>query len=563
MKVLDADVSDFVFLFFKDHIHTWKTTRIANDFLQKICGVRGFFANDTEIHLFAEKLKNTFADQVCESPAEYGDYQTNPTLAFQITKKIKENGISPQVVIEPTCGKGNFIIAALNTFDTIKKIYGIEIQEKYVWQTKFNVLDFFLNNPQKAKPEITIIQSSIFDFDYSPIKKLVGSENLLILGNPPWVTNSALSAMDSVNIPQKSNFKQHKGLDALTGKGNFDIAEYITIDLLRNFGKYNGNMAFLVKNTVIKNLVHSLPQLKLNIADLKKLNIDSKKEFNVSVDASVFFCQLNKATEYSCQEANFYTSEKNCVFGWREGKFMSDLSCEHNEIDGVSPFEWRQGIKHDCSKVMEIVSKDDFYTNKLGENFNLENDLIYPLLKSSDLKSLCAEPTQRRIIVTQNSVGQDTSYIKKFPQTFEYLNNHIHFFQLRKSSIYKGKDDFSIFGIGDYSFKPYKIAISGLYKSFHFCLVKPQDGKPVMLDDTCYFIGFDTIEQAEFVWKLLNTDLVTEFLKSISFKDAKRMITKEILMRIDLKKVAKLKGKDILFFDEFTARQSGQLNFFA
>ena len=27
---------------------------------------------------------------------------------------------------------------------------------------------------------------------------------------------------------------------------------------------------------------------------------------------------------------------------------------------------------------------------------------------------------------------------------------------------------FSIFGIGDYSFKPYKVAISGLYKTFHF-----------------------------------------------------------------------------------------------
>ena len=381
---------------------------------------------------------------------------------------------------------------------------------------------------------------------------------MLIIGNPPWVTNSALSAMDSLNIPKKTNFKQHKGLDALTGKGNFDIAEYITIDLLRNFGNCNGNMVFLVKNTVIKNLVYSLPQLQLKIADLKKQNIDSKKEFNVSVDASVFFCQLNKETEYSCQEADFYTSEKNCVFGWRNSKFMSDLSCEHDEIDGVSPFEWRQGIKHDCSKVMEIVSKDDFYTNKLGEVFNLEDDLIYPLLKSSDLKSSYAEPTQRRIIVTQKSVGQDTSYIRNFPKTFEYLNNHKNFFQLRKSSIYKGKNNFSIFGIGDYSFKPYKIAISGLYKSFHFCLVKPQDGKPVMLDDTCYFIGFDTFEQAEFVWRLLNTELVTNFLKSISFKDAKRMITKEILMRIDMKKVAKLEDIDPSLFD----KKEGQLDLF-
>ena len=64
-----------------------------------------------------------------------------------------------------------------------------------------------------------------------------------------------------------------------------------------------------------------------------------------------------------------------------------------------------------------------------------------------------------------------------------------------------------------------------------------------MLDDTCYFIGFDTLEQAEYVWELLNSDLVENLLKSITFKDAKRMITKDILMRIDLKKVAEKKGK--------------------
>ena len=139
---------------------------------------------------------------------------------YKSHKDLKTECVIPQIVIEPTCGKGNFIIAALNTFDTIEKIYGIEIQEKHIWQAKFNILEFFLNNPEKVKPEITIYHSGIFDFDYSPIKKIVGSKNLLVIGNPPWVTNSALSTMDSLNIPKKSNFKQHKGLDALTGTRN-------------------------------------------------------------------------------------------------------------------------------------------------------------------------------------------------------------------------------------------------------------------------------------------------------------------------------------------------------
>ena len=562
MKLFDAEISQSVFLFLKSKIDAFKSTRKANALFQKACGITTFFSNEKELLQIADELEIPCANEVCESRAEYGDFQTNQTLALQITQKLKDEGIAPTTVIEPTCGKGNFILAVLNTFDNIEKLYGIEIQKKYIWQAKFNILDFFLNNPDKIKPEIQIVHSSIFDFNYHSIKETIGDDELLIIGNPPWVTNSALGTMNSNNLPKKSNFKKHKGLDAMTGKGNFDIAEYITLDLLKSFGKCNGNMAFLVKNSVIKNILYELPRLKLPISKIEKQNIDSKKEFDVSVDASLFFCQLNSKTEYRCQESDFYTSKIKCIFGWTNNKFMADLSYANRDIDGISPFEWRQGVKHDCSKVMELVKIGDSFTNKLGEHFVIESDLVYPLLKSSDLKSTLAGNSTRMTIITQTYVGQNTSYIRKYPKTFEYLNNHIELFRMRKSSIYKGKCDFSIFGIGDYSFKPYKIAISGLYKTFHFCLVKPQDGKPVMLDDTCYFIGFDTLEQAEFVWNLLNTENVSDFLKGISFNDAKRMINKEVLMRLDLKKLAQLLGKDTCLFDTTAQNNDLQLNLF-
>jgi hypothetical protein len=150
------------------------------------------------------------------------------------------------------------------------------------------------------------------------------------------------------------------------------------------------------------------------------------------------------------------------------------------------------------------------------------------------------ESIRRYVIITQKYVNQNTAYIANYSQTFNYLNRHIDVFRKRKSSIYKGKYDYAIFGVGDYSFKPYKVAISGLYKSYHFSLIKPYNGKPVMLDDTCYFIGFDDFKQAETIWKLLNTNMVSDFLKQISFSDAKRMITKDVLMRIDLWKLVNI-----------------------
>jgi hypothetical protein len=58
-----------------------------------------------------------------------------------------------------------------------------------------------------------------------------------------------------------------------------------------------------------------------------------------------------------------------------------------------------------------------------------------------------------------------------------------------------------------------------------------------MLDDTCYFIGFEKLIDAEIAQFLLNSNVVQNLLSAIIFPDAKRSITKDVLMRIDLKKV--------------------------
>lgn len=160
-------------------------------------------------------------------------------------------------------------------------------------------------------------------------------------------------------------------------------------------------------------------------------------------------------------------------------------------------------------------------------------------MKSSDLKNTIAQQIRKFTIITQTKVGQETGYIKRdYPKTYEYLLTHKSFFDARKSSIYNNKPLFSIFGVGDYSFLPYKIAISGLYKTFHFTLVLPQENKPVMLDDTCYFIGFEKIEFAVYTLILLNSSKTMKLLESITFPDAKRTFTKDTLMRVDLFKLS-------------------------
>ncbi|MDI9337324.1 MAG: hypothetical protein QM539_02735 [Alphaproteobacteria bacterium] len=350
-----------------------------------------------------------------------------------------------------------------------------------------------------------------------------------------------IAYLSDKNIPQKSNIKNLNGLDSITGKGNFDIAEYITLRLIESFQNLNCFLALLVKNAVIKNILYDQKVKKLRIGKIEKYCIDSKKEFNVSVEASFLYCQFNLMPSFSCTEYDFYNLKNKLCFGWFQNKFVSNYN-DYNktkDFDGICQFEWRQGIKHDCASIMELESINDYFVNNQVDKIKIEPDLIYGFLKSSDLKNTVIKKTRKHTIVTQTKVGQDTTYLKHlYPKTYSYLEKNIFSFQSRKSSIYKGKPLFSIFGIGDYAFKPFKVAISGLYKTYHFTLVLPQNYKPVMLDDTCYFIGFDNIEFAVFAIILLNSSTTEAFLKSITFFDAKRVFTKDLLMRLDLLKIA-------------------------
>ncbi|WP_144281095.1 hypothetical protein [Chryseobacterium echinoideorum] len=550
MKVFEANITHEVSDYLNDNLKNVVTIEKANQKIYKAFGLINFFDNEEDLQILKETI--SISQNIVSEPdrGEYGDFQTNTDLADKVALHLTTKNVSPEIVIEPTCGKGNFIVASLKHFDSVKKAFGIEIYKPYVWESKFNIIDFYLNSPTENKPEILIIHSSVFDFNFKTIAKENGTKEILVIGNPPWVTNSKLGSLNSSNLPKKTNFKNHNGLDAITGKGNFDIAEYITLMMIESFQHHKGNIALLVKSTVIKNIVFDQFSKKYKISEIEKHCIDSKKEFNVSVEASLFHCKLNSSPSLNCAEFDFYNnSKKKLNFGWLSDKFVSNIETYTNaeQIDGKCQFEWRQGIKHDCSSIMELDKVNGHFVNGLKEEIKLEHDLIYGILKSSDLKNTIIKETRKHTIITQKKVGQETNYIKyDFPKTYHYLSKHQHFFNARKSSIYNNKPPFSIFGVGDYSFKPYKIAISGLYKTFHFTLVLPQNEKPVMLDDTCYMLGFDKLEFAIYSLILLNYEKTRQFLQSITFTDAKRTFTKEVLMRIDLLKLAQTIEKSAL-----------------
>ncbi len=457
---------------------------------------------------------------------EFGDYQT-PIDFCEIVAEVVSKRCNPKYIFEPTFGLGHFIDASYERFKNVKVFFGNEINKQY-----------FSDYESKKKNNTELFNEDIFKFNHSKIKEIIKNDKMLIIGNPPWVTNSELMSKELKNLPKKSNFKNLKGIDSITGASNFDICEYIIIDLLSNYIGTNTTLAMLCKTSVATNIMKNINNYSFKLNNISLYLFDAKKVFNVGCEACLFVVDIGDIKTNTASVYDINNPEKLLYeFGWKDEKFHSRFEKLEFDIDGKFYTEWRQGVKHDCSKIMELTKETDrISNNKLKESIELEDKYVYPLLKSSDLKENIIDTTDKYVVVTQKTVRESTAHIEKdAPKTWSYLKSHEDLFNERKSSIYNNCPPFSIFGIGDYSYSKYKVAISGFYKNPNFVLLKGE--KPIMLDDTCYFVGFDDLKDAFITMTLLNSEIVNKFLYSIAFLDKKRPYTKDILMRIDLKKL--------------------------
>lgn len=467
---------------------------------------------------------------------EFGDYQTPLNLAVEVCKKIKDLGFNPRTIIEPTCGTGNFIKAARQEFKNNAKIIGLEINNQYL-----NVAKSCLSDSNSNK--ILLINDNFFTFNWHEILTNIETP-ILFLGNLPWATNSMIGSLRGNNLPQKTNFFRLDGFNALTGESNFDISEWMVIkiiDLLQFIKNKNVYIAFLIKTSVARKLIRYIHKNKINCANINIINFDAKKDFNVSVNACLFTSDFTSnftntvcnvyENLYALTPVNTLCFQNNTLLNNVENiTWIKNLHSHKQKV-------WRSGIKHDCSKVMELNIINNSLYNGFNEKTEIEDIYLYPLLKGSDIANNRMD-SKRMVIIPQNYLGEDTLKIKTTaPKTWDYLCYYKDILDKRRSIIYKNKPSFSVFGVGDYSFAPWKIAISSLYKKLDFKLVDPIDDKPVILDDTVNFLSFDNREKAEETYRLLKSNLATDFLSTHIFWDNKRPITISILNKLDLDKL--------------------------
>jgi hypothetical protein len=469
---------------------------------------------------------------------EFGDFQTPPGLAADVCAAVSKTNFRPRSILEPTCGRGVFLLAALSEFPCASRVLGFDRNPDYVKIARAEVT----SSPHGASAEVK--QADFFSTDWAEVIDNL-PQPILVIGNPPWVTNAALGGLGSLNLPPKSNTDNLRGIEALTGHSNFDISEWMLRESVQWLASREGTLAVLCKTAVARKVLTFAWSRQIPVERASIYRIDAKAHFGASVDACLLLvrtrpgCGVKECAEYE----SLLASQPQRTFGVRDGQLVADvtlferwrclLATEHNG--------WRSGIKHDCSTVFELDVNEREFRNGLGERVEVERDVVFPLMKSSDLAA--GRTPKKWLLLPQRFVTESPDRLQSAaPKAWQYLGRHRRLLDERGSTIYRKRPPFSVFGVGPYSFSPWKVAISGLYKRLEFRCVGPLREQPVVFDDTCYLFPCDSQEQAGVLHKLVTSPAALEFWSALVFWDAKRPITAKLLNSLDLAELARAIG---------------------
>jgi len=490
-----------------------------------------------------------------DASALRGDFQTPPALAKRVAALLLRQQADGRgvfrSVLEPTCGTGTLLLAALEALPGAVRGRGLEISAEHLE----------VASARCWPVPVDLLQGDVFASDFVRLTADLPGP-VLVLGNPPWVTSSAIGlwqggdreeagpgplwggdapgAVPDSFRPRRENTAALSGVSARTGGGNFDVSEAVTLKVLRRLSASGHGAALLLKRSVaVRTLAHAERE-RLAVRDFAWYEVDVRREMGVSVAAGLLCFRGCRPGERSYDLTVYPDLEAvtGVVSRLHGGHLVehADLFASTQRYARTTPGAtgWRSGLKHDVAPVLELHLAGGRVTTPAGEVLDLEPDRLYPLLKSTDLAAGRVTP-RRMTLVTQSAPGEQTDWMRlALPRTWAYLTRHEAAFAARKSAVYRGQPRFALFGVGPYAFLPYKVAVSGLHKRLRFTLISPVDGRAVMVDDTCAALGFQERVPAVICWAALHLPAAHAFFAARTDWRQKRPVTIELLERFSL-----------------------------
>ncbi|MDC7219197.1 MAG: N-6 DNA methylase [Spirochaetales bacterium] len=356
-----------------------------------------------------------------------GIFFTGKAVVDEIVSRFDLKGVDS--VIDTAAGSCNFLLSLAAAYPK-KQFYGVERNEQ-IYRAVLPATEAF--------PNLHYLRGDIL-LDELPIPPCD-----LYLGNPPFINYTDLPPEYREKIrPLWIHYMPvQKGFSLLLGESRGDVAALVFYHSISRYLKEKGRFGVVLPNSLIKGNRATESFRKFPGISVERLvDIPGEEAFaNTNRPCFYILGQKGGQTTYPL----LYEKKGETVQLRKKGGLLLEADLA---LDEGSDYPIRQGIN-------TLGANGVYFFN---EKPDLEEALLHPLLRSGDVGENRAEPS-RWVLLPYDGEGcllEEKTLKKDYPKSWEYLLSRKDKLEGRKSRFAK-KSWYALFGIGPYTFAPWKV----------------------------------------------------------------------------------------------------------
>lgn len=399
-----------------------------------------------------------------------------------------------------------------------------------------------------------------------------------VIGNPPWVNWEYLPEqyrLETQHLWTAYSLFSAKGRDLSFSKE--DISVLITYLVIDKFLKPMGVLGFVLRQGLFKGKQNGVGfrRFKFKDEEIKVLHVDDLSKFQsfegVTNSTAVLFLKKGEKNTYPVKYNVWEKTGKGKRIKQNESlqevKEMIRIDEQYAKpsVEGDKTSVWATGTEEEL-KIIDLILGSNEYSARTGvftgganaiylmdiiskkDNGNIiirnhiarakrkvpqvekeiEPNLIYPLLRGSDVKQWSANPSlyilNPHTKETKMNPIEEENFIEKFPLTYSYLSDFKDILDERKGFAgwekeIQNKYFYSILRIGEYTFSKYKVAWKYIATDFTAAVVGSKSdlylGDTIILpNEKIMYISTESELEAYYLCGILTSTPVALTVKS-------------------------------------------------
>ncbi|MCE5304016.1 MAG: SAM-dependent methyltransferase [Planctomycetaceae bacterium] len=532
-----------------------------------------------------------------------GEYYTPDWLADHVLDQVGYAGRMDQRLLDPACGSGTFLLRALRRiaaneadlsriFSPRPPISGIDLNPLAVLSARANLWMALADRLPDGPIETPIyLGDSILGTSPDPNGSAAISASYdFVVGNPPWIAWDHLPAADrraTKPLWERLGLFSLSGKDARHGGGKKDLSMlmlYAVADRCLNRG---GRLGMVVTQTLFQTTGAGDGFRRFRIGDagppLRVLRVDDLTDlrpFDAANWTATIALEKGAATEYpvpyvkwergpaaespalpyssrvsrpllarpanpnrpsspwlvlpegcdaslpSCESEAAYTAHLGANSGGANGVYWIELL--DADADGARIRNVLERAKRRCPTVECMV----------------EPDLVYPLLRWSDVRRYAAAPRGHLLMVQDpaSRLGLAESMMReRYPRTLAYFERFRDLLHSRAAyRRYQQRGPFySMYNVGPYTVAPIKVVWRRMDRQINAAVVESIDDprlgrRPVVPQETCVLVACQSSDEAHFLCACLNSASIGRRALACSVRGGKGFGTPGLLKLLPL-----------------------------